>query len=68
MACHIARKAYELACESLDAVPVDQRDDAVRVLQLIRDNLSKWTLILASSPGNDSDEESEVDVAEVQQA
>ena len=65
MAIHIAKTAYESACEIVHVLSGSpQYQDAIRVLQLIRDNLSTWSLQLATGEAYADDEESDVDVDE----
>ncbi len=78
MACHVAKHAYEAACEMVHTLSGEPYNDAVRVLQLIRDNISAWSLTLAVDPGGgggrgerrasfegySDDDESDVDVVE----
>ena len=64
MANHVAKSAYESACEIVHVLSGTQYDDAIRVLQLIRDNISNWSLQLATGDAYEDDEESDVDVDE----
>ena len=64
MANHIAKTAYESACEIVHVLSGTQYKDAIHVLQLIRDNISNWGLQLATGEAYDDDEESDVDVDE----
>ena len=64
MANHIAKAAYESACEIVHMLSGTEYDDAIRVLQLIRDNISNWSLQLATGDAFEDDEESDVDVDE----
>jgi hypothetical protein len=71
MATHVAKQSYEAACETVHSLGRGRDyDDAVRVLQLIRDNISAWSLALATGGGHhdqsmySSDDDSDVDVRE----
>ena len=62
MANHMAKTAYENACEIVHMLSGQQYKDAIHVLQLIRDNISAWSLQLATRESYN--EESDVDVDE----
>ena len=65
MANHVAKSAYESACEIVHVLSgTTKYDDAIHVLQLIRDNISKWSLQLATGDTHDDEYDSDVDVDE----
>ena len=61
MACHIAKSVYEDACEHVHELSKEEYAETVRVLQLLRENISKWTLDIARGDYDSEAEESDVD-------
>ncbi|GJJ06908.1 hypothetical protein Clacol_001104 [Clathrus columnatus] len=41
-ACHLAKYAFDSAIENLDNIPEDDAPDSIRILQLLKDNLTLW--------------------------
>ena len=69
MACHVAKTVYENACERLHELEGPEKAETTRVLQLLRQNISQWTLDIArgdyDSDGEDSDVEIDEDLDDV---
>jgi hypothetical protein len=69
MACHVAKAVYENACERLHELEGAEKAETTRVLQLLRENISQWTLDIArgnyDSDGEDSDVEIDEDLDDV---
>ena len=61
MACHVAKTVYEDACEHVHELNEEEYAETVRVLQLLRENISKWTLDIARGDYDSEAEESDVD-------
>jgi len=41
-ACHLAKHAFDTALERLDDIPEDNATDSIRLLHLLKDNLTLW--------------------------
>lgn len=41
-ACHLAKYAFDSAIENLDNIPEEDAPDSIRILQLLKDNLTLW--------------------------
>ncbi len=61
MACHVAKTVYEDACEHVHELNEEEYAETVRVLQLLRENISKWTLDIARGDYDSEAEESDID-------
>ena len=64
MACHVAKTVYENACEHVHELEGEEYGETTRVLQLLRENISKWTLDIARGDYESEAEESDVEIDE----
>jgi 14-3-3 protein epsilon len=60
-ACKLAKTAFDQAIAELDMMPQETYKDATLIMQLLRDNLSLWTIAAAAGADDDADVSGDVD-------